>query len=60
MKDIVLSETGLPRTDEQAIWSALSAEVEALILQGNPSGPRAAGRRHISSACMLLRFVCSR
>eukprot|EP00928_Gymnodinium_smaydae_P064432 TRINITY_DN47760_c0_g1_i1.p1 TRINITY_DN47760_c0_g1~~TRINITY_DN47760_c0_g1_i1.p1 ORF type:complete len:764 (-),score=88.20 TRINITY_DN47760_c0_g1_i1:301-2592(-) len=33
--DLVLSETGLLRTDTQAIWSAIGSEVEKLIQQGD-------------------------
>lgn len=34
MKDVSLAESGLLRTDAQAIWNALSSDVEALIAQG--------------------------
>lgn len=34
MRDIVLSETGLLKTDTQAIWNALSGEVDSMIAQG--------------------------
>mmetsp|Transcript_12892 Transcript_12892/g.29173 ORF Transcript_12892/g.29173 Transcript_12892/m.29173 type:complete len:761 (+) Transcript_12892:70-2352(+) len=34
MRDVVMSEVGLLKTDAQAIWSALTSEVEGLIAQG--------------------------
>lgn len=35
MKDVSLSESGLLRTDTQAIWNALNNDIEALIAEGN-------------------------
>eukprot|EP00931_Biecheleriopsis_adriatica_P068125 TRINITY_DN42154_c0_g1_i1.p1 TRINITY_DN42154_c0_g1~~TRINITY_DN42154_c0_g1_i1.p1 ORF type:complete len:742 (-),score=142.44 TRINITY_DN42154_c0_g1_i1:75-2300(-) len=34
MRDMVLSETGLLKTDTQAIWNALTSEVDSMIAQG--------------------------
>lgn len=34
MRDIILSETGLPKTDTQSIWNSLTSEVDGLIAQG--------------------------
>lgn len=43
MREIVLSETGLLKTDTQAIWSALTSEIDAMIHQGTEEGRRRKG-----------------
>ena len=42
MRDIVLSETGLLKTDTQAIWNALTSEVDSMITQGEEEMQRRA------------------
>jgi len=42
MRDIVLSETGLLKTDTQAIWNALTSEVDSMITQGEEEVQRRA------------------